>query len=83
MPFEMKIKICMGPGCKAWDSDKMVNKLRQMQVVGEVCIVPCMNKCGGGCSIRLKDRGKVIKLKEERALRILLNSKKANLAQVG
>ena len=28
-------------------------------------MVTCMDKCGGGCSVRLKDRGKVFKLRDE------------------
>jgi len=28
-------------------------------------VVTCMDKCGGGVSIRLKDRGKVFKLRDK------------------
>ena len=59
-----RIKICTGPGCRAWDSEKMAQRLTKMPGAGEVCLVTCMDKCGGGASIRLKDRGKIFKLRE-------------------
>ncbi|MEC8957822.1 MAG: hypothetical protein VX495_05490 [Nitrospinota bacterium] len=30
----------------------------------EILTVTCMDKCGGGASVRLKDRGKIFKLRE-------------------
>jgi len=59
-----RIKICGGPGCRAWDSERMAQRLTKMPGAGEVCLVSCMDKCGGGASIRLKDRGKIFKLRE-------------------
>ena len=77
-----RIKICAGPGCKAWNSFTMASRLKQLQGSREVCLVPCMNKCGGGASIRLKDRGRVIKLKETKEIAKLLKTKVAALAEV-
>ena len=77
-----KIKICAGPGCKAWNSETMARRLKDLQGAREVCLVPCMNKCGGGASIRLKDRGRVIKLKETKDVAKLLKNRIVALAKV-
>ena len=78
-----KIKICTGPGCRAWNSETMASRLKQLQGgTREVCLVPCMNKCGGGASIRLKDRGRIIKLRETEEVVNLLKNKIVALAQV-
>ena len=58
-----RIKICTGPGCRAWDAEIMAKRLIKMQGT-PVTVVKCMNKCGGGTSVRLKDRGKIFKLRE-------------------
>lgn len=68
-----KIKICAGAGCKAWNSETMARRLMRVKGAGEVCLVPCMNKCGGGASVRLKDRGRVIKLRETKEVAGLLD----------
>ena len=78
-----KIKICAGPGCKAWNSETMANRLKQLKGAREVCLVPCMNKCGGGASIRLKDRGRIIKLREKKDMAKLLEIKVVALAETG
>ena len=80
--MSQKIKICAGPGCKAWNSETMASRLKQLQGAHEVCLVPCMNKCGGGASVRLKDRGRIIKLKETKEVVNLLKNKIVALAQV-
>ena len=76
-----KIKICTGPGCKAWNSETMASRLKQLGVARQVCLVPCMNKCGGGASVRLKDRGRIIKLRETKEVVNLLKNKISALAQ--
>ena len=58
-----RIKICTGPGCRAWDSEMMVKRLNKIKG-SPVTVVKCMDKCGGGASIRLKDRGKIFKLRD-------------------
>jgi hypothetical protein len=62
------INICSGPGCRAWDSEKMVRGLAQNETLLErrglkVCRVRCMNKCGGGVSVKIASCSKMIKLK--------------------
>jgi len=42
----------------------MVKKFRHTQGSQGVCLVPCMEKCGGGVSVQLGDKGEVIKLRE-------------------
>ena len=59
-----RIKICTGPGCRAWDAEFMVKRLCDTSKTCGVSVVTCMDKCGGGASIRLKDRGKIFKLRE-------------------
>ena len=59
-----RIKICTGPGCRAWDAEFMAKRLRVMDKTTDILVVTCMDKCGGGCSVRLKDRGKIFKLRE-------------------
>ncbi len=77
-----KIKICAGAGCKAWNSENMANRLKKIQGNDEVCLVPCMKQCGGGASVRIENRGKVLKLRETEELAYLLNSDAGALAAV-
>jgi hypothetical protein len=64
---EQKVKICKGPGCKAWSSDKIardilgVRKSLGLNAV-HVCRVPCMKVCGG-TSIRVNGKQNIVKLK--------------------
>ena len=60
----------------------MANRLKKMEATREVCLVPCMNKCGGGASVRLKDRGRIIKLKETKEVAKLFETKIVAFAQV-
>lgn len=64
-----KIKICTGPGCKAWEAEKI-----QGQIVGmedlirqqgyEVHYVSCLNKCGGGACVQFNPGKRLFKLRE-------------------
>ena len=76
-----RIKICTGPGCRAWDAEVMAQRLRVMDKTNEILVVKCMNKCGGGCSVRLKDRGKVFKLRDEGELDHFIKGDEAFLIQ--
>ncbi len=73
-----KIKICKGPGCKAWNSEGIASQLSQTPS-NRVCLVPCMKRCGGGASVRLKDRAEVLKLRETAEVAFLLESGQASL----
>ena len=59
-----RIKICTGPGCTAWEAELMVQQMLNTKNPPEILKVTCMDKCGGGCSVRLKERGKIFKLRE-------------------
>ena len=58
------IKICKGPGCKEWDSENMAKKFRQKQGSQGICLVPCMEKCGGGVSVQVEGYGEVLKIRD-------------------
>ena len=64
VPMSNKIKICKDAGCKAWKSEYMAKKLIQTQGSKRVCLVPCMDQCGGGASVQLEGDGEVMKLRE-------------------
>ena len=58
------IKICSGPGCKAWASEKIARHLEEMQMEGvKVCRVACMKKCGGGATIQVAPLSEAIKMR--------------------
>ena len=65
---EQNVKICKGPGCKAWSSDQIAREILEIReslrlnAVG-VCRVPCMKVCGGGTSIRVNGKRTIVKLK--------------------
>ena len=66
---EQNVKICKGPGCKAWSSDRIARELLEISEELDlnevrVCRVPCMKVCGGGASIRVNGKRKVVKLKQ-------------------
>jgi hypothetical protein len=65
---EQNVKICKGPGCKAWSSDQIVREIHGIrESLGlnavRVCRVPCMKVCGGGTSIRVNGKRNIVKLK--------------------
>lgn len=66
---ESNIQICEGPGCKAWSSDRIASEFRAVLEGRDleeinVCRVPCMNKCGGGVSVRVNSKHQIMKFKE-------------------
>ena len=63
------VKVCKGPNCKAWSSDRIAKELREIGNTLnlpdiKVCRVPCMDACHGGVSVRVDSKGEIIKLKE-------------------
>ncbi len=78
MPMqELNVKICKGPGCRAWSSDRIARELLEVREALDlkevrVCRVPCMKVCGGGASIRVNRKQNIVKMKEaEEVLGIL------------
>jgi hypothetical protein len=66
---EQNVKICKGPGCKAWASDRIARELLEIREgLGleqiNICRVPCMKVCGGGASVRVNSKNKIVKMKE-------------------
>ena len=82
VPMSNKIKVCKGAGCKAWKSEDMAKKLSQTQGSEDVCLVPCMEQCGGGASVQLEGDGEILKLRETDQVAYLLyfNAGVASLA---
>jgi len=76
-----RIKICTGPGCRAWDAEFMAKRLRVMDKTSEIIEVTCMDKCGGGASVRLKERGKVFKLRDKSELVNVIKGDEDSLTQ--
>ena len=63
------VKVCKGPNCKAWSSDRIARELREIGDTSDLrCVkvsrVPCMDACHGGVSIRVDSKKKVIKIKK-------------------
>lgn len=57
-----EVSICTGAACKAWDSEKIVEKLYRGERLCRgkrlrVCRVGCLNRCGGGASVRVDSCG--------------------------
>ena len=61
------ISICTGPGCKAWESDDLLTKLKYLPFIlkKEVHIIEsdCLNNCGGGITIQLSTSHEMIKVR--------------------
>jgi NADH:ubiquinone oxidoreductase subunit E len=74
---KQSVKVCKGPNCKAWSSDRIARELREIGSTLDlrcinVCRVPCMDACHGGVSVRVDSKGEVIKIKEVEDLLIVL-----------
>ena len=72
----VQLKVCSGAGCKAWDSLELaqaLNSISDDRLKVEVELVPCMNLCGGGVSIRTSgSNGKMFKFRTvDEALEVL------------
>ncbi len=68
------IKVCSGPGCKAWASEKIARELEGMEMGSvKVCRVACMKKCGGGATVQVTPSNEVLKMRTfEEALDALM-----------
>ena len=77
-PLKFKnIKVCSGPGCKAWASEKIARELEGLEMEGyKVCRVACMRKCGGGATVQAAHSGELLKMRNpEEALQVLVAGK--------
>jgi len=68
------IKICSGPVCNAWDSEKITRELEGLELEGvKICRVACMGKCGGGATVQMTPAEEMLKLRSfEEALDVLV-----------
>jgi len=61
------IKVCQGPGCRAWGSKGLIQRIKvwseATQEKPRVCSVACMNRCGGGTSVEVVSRHSFVKIK--------------------
>ena len=81
------ISVCMGPGCKAWDSEFVSRKLKKLFFVDKAISVncsECLDNCGGGVSIKFSKNNEVIKIKsldifEDSIIKILNNGGTAHV----
>jgi NADH:ubiquinone oxidoreductase subunit E len=69
------IKVCSGPGCKAWASEKIARQLEGLETEGyKVCRVACMRKCGGGATVKAAISGELLKMRNpEEVLQVLFS----------
>jgi hypothetical protein len=79
---EQNVKICKGPGCKAWSSDRIARELLEIREALDldgvkICRVPCMKVCGGGTSVRFNSNSKIVKLKESDEVLAVLGIREA------
>lgn len=63
------IKICTGPGCKAWNSIEILEDLPEALLDFEnetkICETSCLNKCGGGATIQVNgNNSNIIKVRK-------------------
>ena len=71
-----KLMVCSGPGCQAWDSEKVLALARESMNGNrsiQPCSVSCFNNCGGGVSVGLPSSGKIVKLREPSEVVALLS----------
>ena len=76
-----KLMVCSGPGCKAWDSEKVLKIVRDSidkSINYQACTMDCVNNCGGGVSIGMSNSRKIIKLRQPNDIFSLLNQNEGN-----
>ena len=61
------IKVCQGPGCRAWGSQGLIARIKTLleetPEKPKVCSSSCMNRCGGGTSVEVVSRQAFVKIK--------------------
>jgi NADH:ubiquinone oxidoreductase subunit E len=64
-----QIKVCTGPGCKAWNSKGVLSIFwkttrKSLGKKYKVCPVSCMKRCGGGVAVEVPSDKKLFKFRE-------------------
>lgn len=78
MSRDKSIKVCQGPGCKAWGSKSVLRTLKchfrqHPEMMGQVGTSRCMGRCGGGAAVQIDSQDRVVKVRKvEEILRKLL-----------
>ncbi len=61
------IKVCQGPGCRAWGAQGLVHRIKDLiedtPEKLKVCSSSCMNRCGGGTSVEVVSQQTFVKIK--------------------
>ena len=61
------IKVCQGPGCRAWGAQGLIDRIKilieETPEKPKVCSSSCMNRCGGGASVEVVSRQTIVKIK--------------------
>lgn len=61
------IKVCQGPGCRAWGAQGLIHRIKTLieetPEKAKVCSSSCMNRCGGGTSVEVVSRQTIVKIK--------------------
>ncbi len=64
---DKSIKVCLGPGCKAWGAKRVLRSLKcHFKQAPETMVgtTPCMNRCGGGAAVKVGSRKTPCKVRE-------------------
>ena len=75
-----KLKVCSEPGCRAWNSEKILTLVRESAFEKQnikLCSVSCVNNCGG-VSVGIPASKKFVKLREPNEVFVLLNQVNSN-----
>ena len=61
------IKVCQGPGCKAWGAEVLYDRLKAQSEAtmdkAKICFSKCRNRCGGGATVEYVARQAFVKIK--------------------
>lgn len=61
------IKVCQGPGCRAWGASGLMERIKtwsqETQEKPRICSTACMNRCGGGAAVEIVSRQAFVKIK--------------------
>lgn len=77
-PFN-QVKICKGPGCRAWESEKLLSLLLEScegsapETRIQASSAPCLRRCGGGISVEILPHKRVLKFRGPQAMLQALN----------
>ena len=71
------VLVCSGAGCKAWDSDVLIQKLKNQNECSDkrsfILPTKCLNNCGGGVTVKVPSSKKLIKVRNPNQLREKIN----------